>query len=283
MAKPLISITSEGLAEAQEAMLILMLPPKTKRKLLFRMGRMMIAQAVQNVRDQKTVGGAPFAPRQIYLDYLEKLKRKKDAVEPKGARDPMLTKMVRTKWMGVREISEDEAEVFFPFRKIKNRKSGETKIRNQGQLANKHQRGGKALGLTKRYPVTPSDFDTSKVQTRLNKYGYTTEDGRPGCTANQAAWLLRLEYLPPWLRAGDAAAVGAAARLRNVMTHVSRAQAAFLTREGLKRCGWQQRADTTPARPFLGASEKLRHAWANQLWKDMYGSFKAQNYQGLLQ
>lgn len=284
MAKPLISITSEGLAEAQEAMLILMLPAKTKRRFVARMARMVIAQAVRNVKDQKNVDGSPFYPRQHYLDYLSTLKHRPDAVMPKGENAPMLTKMVRTKWMGVRVVSDDESNVFFPYRKIKVRRKWDPPIVNQGQLANKHQRGGRALGLMRTFLRYPSAFDTSKVQTRLNKYGYTTETGNPGCTANQAAELLRLEYLPPWLRGMDAAAVGAAARLRNVMTNVSRAQASFLIHEGRKkRCGVSKAPDNTPARPFLGASSDLRRSWGEALWRDIYSSFRAKKYQGLLQ
>ncbi len=266
MAKPLISITSEGLAEAQEAMLILMLPPKTKRRFVARMARMVIAQARRNIEDQKTVDGSPFAPRFHRNDHR-----------------PMLTKLARSKWMGVRVVSDDESQIFFPGRTIAGKQGGLDRRVSQGYIANKHQRGARALGLINKLTRYPSAFDTSKVQTRLNKYGYKLENGAPGCTANQAASLLRLEYLPPWLRASDAATFGAAARLRNVMTHVSRAQAAFLIREGLKRCGYWSVPDNTPARPFLGASSDLRRSWGEALWRDIYGSFRAKQYQGLLQ
>ncbi|UKI31403.1 MAG: hypothetical protein L6W00_27070 [Lentisphaeria bacterium] len=61
-----------------------------------RMGRMAIAQAKKNVREQKTVDGSPMVPR-----------------KRRDVRKKMLTGLVKSRWIGMDLPDEDTARVKF--------------------------------------------------------------------------------------------------------------------------------------------------------------------------
>lgn len=246
-------------SDVLDALELLALPPARKRRLVARIARLVIAQAKKNVREQKTVDGTPFKPRQD------------------GTGLPMLTRITRSRWLGVKAVSDDESLIRF-FRSYVGSRG---KHEHMGALANKHQKGGRALGLTITRPNYKQALDSSKIPVRLNKKQYKLDDGRPGCTANMAAMLIRLQYLPPqvYRTLPDRGGVNA---VRHVMQHVSRSAARFLIGEGMKRCGATTLPDKTPARPFLGAGNEARRRWATALLNDIYGSFRAKNYIGLL-
>jgi len=230
---------------------VMALPPAFRRKLVSRLGRLAIAQAKKNVKDQKTLDGSPFAPRQT-----------KDNAR-KGL--PMFPKMTKSKWLGMKIQSDDESLVHF--------------FRNVGFVAMKHQKGAQALGLTREVIDYPRPLDTSKVQTYLNNQQFTTPSGKTGCTANQAAMLIRLDFLPPHLRSLPG---GMAADQRFVMANVNRAQAAFLIREGRKKATRKTIPANMPARPFLGASKEQIREWRDVLTQAVAAKFRAKDYNHLL-
>lgn len=262
MAKSAIQIETPDFDGVLGGLSLLMLPPARKRRFLARQARMVIAQAQKNVRDQKTIDGAPFVPR------------------ADGSGRPMLRKLTKSKWLGVKVMNDDEAQVYFYSKKVKDRQNGKDVWRNQGAVANKHQKGGKAAGWPGVRQINyRRRLDGSKVPTRLNRENVKTAAGYPGCSANQAAMLLRLDYLPPKLRGKVPAG---AAGIRFVMRNIHRGLAGKLIAAGIEKRGKTMGPDRTPARPFLGAGTRQRQIWASALLRDIDGSFKAKNYIGLL-
>lgn len=258
---------------------LLMLPPARKRRFLARQARMVIAKAQKNVRDQKTVDGAPFEKRSKFIRWERRARArgKSTSKPPRSIAAPMLTKLTKSKWLGVRFLSDDEAEIFFPHKKVKDEKNGVERWVQQGNVAYKHQHGKRETVQSVRYV---REFDSSKVPTRLNKQGFICPNGQPGCSANQAAMLIRLDYIPRHLR--NKVPGGGTETIKFLMQNVGRGIAAFLIQEGKKKRGFTEIPVNTPARPFLGAGTKQRKAWAAALFRDIDGSFKAKNYQGLL-
>lgn len=256
-----IKIESPNFDEVLGGLTLLMLPPARKRRFLARMARMVIAQSRKNVRDQKTVDGNPFVPR-------------KD-----GTGRPMLTKLVKSKWLGAKMVSDEEALVYFYPKKVRDKLNGKEVWRDQGTTANKHQLGGRAVGLNTRQINYRRRIDSSKVPTRLNKKAFTTPGGYRGCSANQAAMLIRLDYIPPQFRGKIPPGT---AGIRFLMENIHRGLALNLISAGIKKRGKTIGPDRTPARPFLGAGSKERRLWADTLLRDISGSFRAKNYQGLL-
>lgn len=249
-----------GMKEALEVARTLAMPPAERRLFLFRLGRMVIAQAQKNTVDQKTIDGRPFAPRSSKSDKT----------------GPLLKKLARTKWMGVRMLSADTAQIFYPYRKVKTDNDKEVK-RSIGQVAYKHQYGERRTVTRPKYPRA---FDTRKVPTRLNKKGFLLANGKKGCTANQAAALLRFDYLPPRLRAELPG--GITDSVRYVMQKISTGQAHFLIKAATARCGTVNVPAITPARPFLGADNEQRNKWGQVLSNDLSLRFRAKNYAHLL-
>jgi hypothetical protein len=237
----MIELKTGRFKEAQEVLDLMALGPRLKRKLLARTGRMVIAQTKKNQREQKTVSGTPMKPRS----------------QNSRLRTKMFRKMVKGKYLGVKLLSDIEAKVHF--------------FRNAGIVARKHHDGYKD---TYDYYDYPGAFDTSKVQTRLNK-----EVGPKGCTANLAATLIRLQYLPPHLRVLPG---GAAAQLRYVMQNMSRKQALFLISEGKKRTQKKRGTYEVPARPVLGVNDSQRMRFGQELMSSLEQRFRAKQYSHLL-
>lgn len=108
----MLQLKSSGFKEAMDTMKLLSLPSNMRRKYLARMGRMAIAQTKANVKAQKTVSGAPMAPRKrepqkerpVYFN--GKFKRMKKV---KGK---MFSDMVKGKYLRV-VTSPDSATVSF--------------------------------------------------------------------------------------------------------------------------------------------------------------------------
>lgn len=109
MASMKVRAKMTGMKSALKKIEALSLTPKERRLYLSRIGRMAIAQAQKNVKDQKTVDGRPFAPR-----------------APGHKKGPMLKKMVRTKWMKLK-VEDFSSTIYF--------------LRGVGYVAGKHQRG----------------------------------------------------------------------------------------------------------------------------------------------
>lgn len=279
MVKSAIQIETPDFDGVLGGLSLLMLPPARKRRFLARQARMVIAQAQKNVRDQKTVEGAAFAKRSKFIRWERRARArgKNTNKPPRSIATPLLPKLTKSKWLGVRFLSDDEAEIFFPHKKVKDEKNGTERWVQQGQVAYKHQHGKQDTVKSVRYV---RDFDSSKVPTQLNKKGFLCPNGQPGCSANQAAMLIRLDYVPRYLR--DKVPGGGAEAVKFLMQNVGRGIASFLIQEGKQKRGYTEVAANTPARPFLGAGTKQRQIWASALFRDIEGSFKAQNYQGLL-
>lgn len=246
---PELTLAGPDLRRIADVVLADLLPPRLRRLWLSRMGRMAIAQAKKNVREQKTVDGSPMAPRKR-LDVRKK----------------MLTGLVKSRWIGMDLPDEDTARVKF--------------FRNAGVVARKHQLGGRAAGATRTGIKYPRTFDTSKIPASLKGKHFTLENGKIGCSANQAAMMIRLDYIPPYVRRGMPA--GGADAVEYLMQHISRKLAVFLIAEGVKRAGKAKVPDNTPARPFLGLDEEQKIAMGDAIMAGIYNRFKAKNHENLL-
>jgi len=122
----MIRIDAPKLDEVIEGLKLLSLTPPVRRRLLQRMARLAMYQAVENVKDQKDVDGRAFTPR---------------APRGRGAAvtRPMLAKMVRSKWMAVFS-SPEMAQVYFRNRMIR-KGTPDQKTVNQAFVASRHQHG----------------------------------------------------------------------------------------------------------------------------------------------
>ena len=249
MTQPAITLTGPDLRRIADVVLADLLPPRLRRLWLSRMGRMAIAQAKKNVREQKTVDGSPMAPR-----------------KHKEVRKKMLTGLVKSRWLGMDLPDENTARVKF--------------FRNAGVVARKHQLGGRAAGVTRTGINYRGTFDTSKIPASLKGKHFTLESGKSGCSANQAAMLLRLDYLPPYVRKGIPA--GGADAVEYVMQRISRKLAIFLIAEGVKRAGKIKVPDTTPARPFLGLDDQQMVEMGDAIMAGIHDRFKAKDHANLL-
>lgn len=251
MTMPVLRFEGSDLRETARGVMAMMMPPKMRRLWTSRMGRMLIAQARRNISGQKTVDGTPMTPR-----------------KNPGKHKRMLTGLTKSKWLGVKNVSDDEAIVHF--------------FRNAGIVANKHQKGGRALGLTRNAWNYPVAFDSSKVPTRLNKERITGKNGvlMNGCSANQAVMMIRLDSYPRYLRSGMPG--GIAGRVRYLMQHVPAPIAYECVEYGRKRAGKKNIPDKTPARPFIGVDEETKILWGDELMNGIYQRFKAKNHNNLL-
>ena len=137
-----------------------------------------------------------------------------------------------------------------------------------------------AAGVTATFINYPGTFDLAKIPADLKKRRFTLPDGREGCSANHAAMLIRLRYVPPPLRAG--LPEGGAAAVRYLMERVGRKQALFLIGRGIEAAGKTKLPDNTPARPFLGIDDEQKEAMGDELMNGIYDRFKAKSHSALL-
>lgn len=231
-----------------EAVELLAMTPARKRRYLSRVARMVIAQSKKNVQEQKTLDGTPMAPR-----------------KNSSKTGKMLKGLVKGKWLGVKMPDENTTQLFF--------------FRNAGIVARKHQLGGREAGIERESLRYKRDIDSGKISKRLMNTRFTVR-GMTGCSANHAAMLLRLEYLPPQVFAG-LPGYGVAG-IEHVMQNVTRKQALFLIGKAKERTGTTKVPDNTPARPFLGAAAEQMEKFKEVIYDDLDKNFRAKNFSSLL-
>ncbi|MDD5699035.1 MAG: hypothetical protein PHH77_10510 [Victivallaceae bacterium] len=115
-----------GFPAAIEAVKLLSLDGRLKHKLLVRLGRMGIAQAKKNVRDQKTVDGTAMKARKRPPPRERLVYHRDGSATAKKAHADMLHDLVANKWLGLK-FDEDEVTLHF--------------FRNAGYVAWRHQYG----------------------------------------------------------------------------------------------------------------------------------------------
>jgi hypothetical protein len=225
-----------GFQEALAVLDLMQLPAALKRRWLARKGRMVILQARKNIADQKTVGGSRFTPRSR--------KSRKTG--------PMLVGLGKTKWIGLKLLSDEEAEVFFPSKMIKK---GDTETRvNQGYLARKHQDG---TDENFRRENQDTLFAADERDPAFRPYW------RDYCNKAQASELIRCGFGRPRKWIMENVTVGHAYQWLRSMP-----------------AAW---AIKVPARPFLGASDELLRRFGDELRIGLRERFRAKNHANLLQ
>ncbi|WP_176013063.1 hypothetical protein [Victivallis sp. Marseille-Q1083] len=219
-----------GMKEALEAVKLLQLSPAEKRRYLKRVGYLAKMQARKNTERQKTVDGAPFAPR-----------------SPRsGKTGPMLKKIAKGRWMGVRMVGDNAAEVYFPYKPTKMKDGGRRKI-SVGEVAYRQQYGG------------IEEYQRAKLENLVADPG---KQWLEKCDRKLAAELIRCGFRRP---------------LKWIMENVPVSLAAGYLKK--VKASWNIK---TPARPFLGANPKQRKLWGDAMLRDLEVKFKKKNYQHLV-
>lgn len=126
MSDALITILPPDLKEIARGVALMQLPPNLRRRWLARMGRMVIAQAQKNIKDQKTVSGSPMEPRKRKPPEKRRVYHKDGTFSWKKTHPEMLHDLVKSKWLGVKADSDKAMVSFF---------------RNVGYVGFKHQYG----------------------------------------------------------------------------------------------------------------------------------------------
>lgn len=253
MGKPLFEITSENLKEAIEGLELLSLPPSFRRRLMGRMARLAMYQAVKNVADQKDINGQPFTLRAKLRNKLAHNRRITDY-----DKRPMLTKMVRPYWMAV--LSDpDMGQVYFRKRMVK----GHDEPLDQSYVAYKHQQGTSETFHRQKVDAMFKPEDTTPAQR-----GYW----RNFCDEKQAKELIRCGF--PMKKRPTSLKL----MIEGIKKTVTVGHAYHYLKNLPQK--WYIR---TPSRPFLGASPELQRRWAQVLLQELNERFKIKNHQGLLQ
>lgn len=126
MSDALITIRPPDLREIARGVALMRLPPNLRKRLLARMGRLTVAQAQKNVREQKTVDGSRMTPRKRKPPKKRRVYHKGGTFSWKRTHPEMLHDLVRSKWLGVKADSDKATVSFF---------------RNTGCVGYKHQWG----------------------------------------------------------------------------------------------------------------------------------------------
>lgn len=154
-------VKTEGFAKAMEIAKLMTLPPNLKKRYLARVGRLVIAQAKKNVKEQKTVSGAPMDPRKRTPDDERPVYHRDGSVTYKKVHKSMLHDIVKGKFLRVEELSPWSAKLGFG---------------RAGEVAHRHQFGGEQwfnMKMIKRFPVEDYDKKCNKEQAAtLQKIGY---------------------------------------------------------------------------------------------------------------
>ena len=172
MSRGMVSLKMDGpdLRQIANDVLAMMLPPRMRRLWLARMGRMVIAQAQKNVREQKTVDGKPMTPRKREPPARRAVYHRNGGKTFKKTHPEMLFDLMKSKWIGVRLVSDDEAKVSF--------------FRNAGVVASKHQ-----FGTTEVFYREQEDlFFPEEVRTPRNRAYWAY------CTPEQARFMIRCGF-----------------------------------------------------------------------------------------
>ena len=101
MTQPAITLDGPDLRRIADVVLADLLPSRLRRKWLSRMGRMAIAQAKKNVREQKTVDSSPMAPRKRKPPKMRPVYHRSGSVTYKKTHDKMLVDLVKSCWLGM--------------------------------------------------------------------------------------------------------------------------------------------------------------------------------------
>ncbi len=248
-------IKSENWKAVKDTVELLALPPAYRRRFLSRVGRLVISQSQRNVRQQVTLDGAPFEPRKRMPGKERRVYHKDGSVTFKKVNPLMLSDMVKSKWLGMKMVSDDEALVHF--------------FRGVGYVAYKHQYGGKAAGAMRDAVTFPHTPETSKIN--LTAPRQTLESGKPGCSARQALMLVRLGFEPRPGFLPDQAWC---------MAHVAGFAAAKIISAKQNKVKQTRVADNTPARPFLGVAVEQMREFREYVLAILNEPFKAKNFQG---
>lgn len=238
---------------------VLMMTTAERRLILTRMSRLVIAQAKKNVADQKTIDGSPMKPRNEKTHPQFHTKKK------------MFQKMTKGNNLKLRKFAESDAVL-----------DAEIGFRGGiGTVAYRHHYGSKKLGLTYPARVYPDWWDTSKVPTELNGTVGETIYGGQGCTANQAAMLIRTRMLPRFAFKGKPG--GIRPQIRHIMQRVTAKAAGMLIK---KWCddnkNWTRYKLNLPARPILGMDRELMISLRELLIENIHEKFRAKQYRGFL-
>ncbi|MEI8244360.1 MAG: hypothetical protein WCI51_00935 [Lentisphaerota bacterium] len=245
----MFSLVTENWPEVKSAVEALALPPAWKRRLVSRLGRMLIAQSQKNVRTQQTIDGSSMAPRKRMPGKERRVYHKDGSVTYKKVNPLMLSDMVKSKWLGMKLVSDDEALVHF--------------FRGVGYVAYKHQYGGKEAGLMRDAMTFPRNIEDHKIN--LTAARQTLESGKTGCSPRQAVMLMRLgwEQDQDW-----------------IMSHVSGFAAAKIIKSKQDKVRPGQVQDNTPARPFLGVRARQMAEFREFVLASLNEKFRAKNFQG---
>ena len=106
---PELTLAGPDLRRIADVVLADLLPPRLRRLWLSRMGRMAIAQAKKNVREQKTVDGSPMVPRKRKPPKIRPVYHRDGSVTQKKTHDKMLVDLVKSRWLGMDLPDEDTA------------------------------------------------------------------------------------------------------------------------------------------------------------------------------
>lgn len=250
-----IAFKTENWKAVKEAAELLALPPALRRRLLSRVGRLVIAQAKKNVKEQKTIDGSPMKPRKRMPSPQRRVYHKDKSVTYKKTNRLMLSDMVKGKWLGMQLPSDDEALVHF--------------FGGAGRVAYKHQHGGKAAGVMRDAVIFPHNIDASKIDS--TKKRQTLPSGKTGCSARKAIMLMRLGFMP--FRSGFVPDQDW------IMSNISAFAAAKIIRANINKIKPGQVPDKTPARPFLGVMAGQMREFREYVLAMLNEKFRAKNYQ----
>ena len=167
----------------------------------------------------------------------------------------MLSDMVKSKWLGMKMVSDDEALVHF--------------FRNVGYVAYKHQYGGKAAGAMRDAASFPHNPDISNIN--LTAPRKTLASGKPGCSSRQALMLVRLGFEPHLGFFPDQAWC---------MANVAGFAASKIINAKQNKIKHGKVPDNTPARPFLGVAAEQMREFREYVLAILNEPFKAKNFQG---
>ena len=106
-------VKTGGFKQAMETAKLLSLPPNLKKRYLARVGRLVIAQAKKNVKEQKTVSGSPMKPRSREPDKERVVHHRNKSLSVKKVHKNMLNDLVKGKWLRVESLDTGEARLGF--------------------------------------------------------------------------------------------------------------------------------------------------------------------------
>lgn len=164
--------------KVKEILELLALPPRYRRLLVSRISRLVIAQAKENIKEQKTIDGSPMIPRKSKEQKIERAKqRNTKAILNKKDERPMFKELVKHKWLRVKMPGPNEGEIYF--------------FRNAGVVAHRHQYGKVEhfkLKIDKYFPLSEGPNLCSPAQALfMARRGVREKNG----TATSKTWMTK--------------------------------------------------------------------------------------------